>query len=80
MQHLMEPVRITVDKTKSSRIKGITVASFGFALLVLASLMAPAQQAQGQEMQQHLAEIKQSLAFNKQVDRRPCAGHNVSHH
>jgi hypothetical protein len=29
--------------------------------------MAAAQQAQGQEMQQHPAEIKQSLAFNKQV-------------
>jgi hypothetical protein len=56
-----------MNNTRSSKNKGITLASFGIGLLVLASLMALAQDAQCQEMQEHLAEIKQSLAFNKQV-------------
>ncbi len=40
----------------------------GFGLLLLTALIiVPAPQAQSQEMQQRLAEVKQSLAFNKQV-------------
>jgi hypothetical protein len=40
----------------------------GFGLLGLTALIiVPAPQAQSQEMQQRLAEVKQSLAFNKQV-------------
>jgi hypothetical protein len=56
-----------MPNTRSSRNNGIIVASLGIGIFVLVSSMMPAQLAQGQEMQQHLAEIKQSLAFNKQV-------------
>ena len=56
-----------MDNTRPSKINDITLKSFGIGVLALASLMVPAQQARGQEMQQRLAEIKQSLAFNKQV-------------
>jgi hypothetical protein len=52
-------VRIAMHKTAYSLL-GIGVAT-------LACLMLPLRQAQSQEMQQDLAEIKQSLAFNKQV-------------
>src|ERR1700693_661673 len=43
--------------------KGVAV----IGLLALAALMALALQAQDPDMQQRLAELKQSLAFNKQV-------------
>ena len=52
---------------KSSKYMGALVASLAIALLALAAILLPALHAQGNEMQQHLAEIKQSLAFNKQV-------------
>jgi hypothetical protein len=43
-----------------------TIASFG-ALAVLAMVMAPQSRAQNQELQQHVAEIKQAMSLNKQV-------------
>jgi hypothetical protein len=45
----------------------VTLSSHGIGLVALACLMVPPRQAQGQEIQQRLAEVKQSLAFNKQV-------------
>jgi len=47
--------------------KAIFVAFLGIAFLGLAALFAALLPAVAQEMQQHLAELKQSLAFNKQV-------------
>lgn len=44
-----------------------SLSFFGIGLAVLACLVLRPWQAQGQEMQQRLAEVKQSLAFNKQV-------------
>jgi hypothetical protein len=49
---------------KSSRRRIGSVASLGISFLALVAFSVPTR---GQEMQQHLAEIKQSLAFNKQV-------------
>jgi len=53
--------------TGSPKSTGVAVASHIIVLLALAAIPSPALYAQGNEMQQHLAEIKQSLAFNKQV-------------
>jgi hypothetical protein len=52
-------------KTSGNRI--VPVASFGIGLLALAALFVTTLPTPGQEMQQRLAELKQSLAFNKQV-------------
>jgi hypothetical protein len=46
---------------------GVAAASLATGLLALAAIIVPALQAQGTEMQQRLGELKQSLAFNKQV-------------
>jgi hypothetical protein len=56
-----------VNKTNSRREKGVAFSSLGICVVALAALFATALPAQGQEMQQRLAELKQSLAFNKQV-------------
>jgi hypothetical protein len=50
--------------SNSSRIRAGILAA---GVLALAGWMAAARPAQGQEMQQKLNELKQSLAFNKQV-------------
>jgi hypothetical protein len=47
--------------------KGVVLSFLGIGLLALASLVGPSLQAQTPEMQQRLAELKQSLTFNKQV-------------
>jgi hypothetical protein len=47
--------------------KGLGLASPIIGLLALAAILVPAMHGQGTEMQQRLAEVKQSLAFNKQV-------------
>jgi len=52
---------------KSSGNKGLVAASLVIGLLALAAVIVPSLKTQGTEMQQHLAELKQSLAFNKQV-------------
>src|SRR5271154_881465 len=52
-----------MKSANSSGNKGVVV----IGLLALAALTALALQAQGPEMQQRLAELKQSLTFNKQV-------------
>jgi len=52
-----------MNNANSSGNKGVAV----IGLLALATLMALALQARDPEMQQRLAELKQSLAFNKQV-------------
>jgi len=52
---------------KSSGNKGLVAASLVIGLLALAAVIVPSLKAQGTEMQQHLTELKQSLAFNKQV-------------
>ena len=52
-----------MNNAHSSGNKGVTL----IGLLALAALMALALQAQDPDMQQRLAELKQSLAFNKQV-------------
>lgn len=44
-----------------------TCSLLGIGVAALACLILPPRQARSQEMQQDLAEIKQSLAFNKQV-------------
>ena len=56
-----------MNKTNSWGNKGVALSALGIGLVALVCLMVPPQQAQGQEMQQRLAEVKQSLAFNKQV-------------
>ena len=48
----------------SSRNKRVAVASLALGFLAVTTPVVPAQ---GQEMQQRLAEVKQSLTFNKQV-------------
>jgi hypothetical protein len=52
---------------KSSGNKPVVVASLAISLLALTALLAPALPAQNPEMQERLAELKQSLAFNKKV-------------
>jgi len=52
---------------RSSQPSGVRAASLAMVVLALVAILLPALHAQGNEMQQHLAEIKQSLAFNKQV-------------
>jgi len=52
---------------KSSGNKGLVAASLVIGLLALAAVIVPSLKTQGTEMQQHLTELKQSLAFNKQV-------------
>jgi hypothetical protein len=56
-----------MNNLKSSGNKGLLAASLVIGLLALAAIIVPGLKAQGTEMQQHLAELKQSLAFNKQV-------------
>jgi hypothetical protein len=46
---------------------GVLAASLRFGLLGLAALIVSALQAHGQELQQRVTEVKESLAFNKQV-------------
>jgi hypothetical protein len=52
---------------KSSNHEKFAFAFFGIVVLVSATALWPALLAQTPEMQQRLAEIKQMLAFNKQV-------------
>ena len=47
--------------------KNFAAASRALSFLALAVVLTPNLRAQGPEMQQRLAELKQSLAFNKQV-------------
>lgn len=57
-----------MNNRKLSRSKAVSAASLTVGVLALAALiLPPALQAQGTEMQQRVAEVKQSLAFNKQV-------------
>jgi hypothetical protein len=52
---------------RSSKSASVWAAALAIFILVLADFLLPALHAQGNEMQQHLAEMKQSLEFNKQV-------------
>lgn len=56
-----------MNNMKPSSNKGVAMASLGIGILALAAVLVPAMHAQDTEMQQRLAEVKQSLAFNKQV-------------
>lgn len=56
-----------MNSLKSSGNKGVVAASLVIGFLALAAVIVPGLKAQGTEIQQHLAELKQSLAFNKQV-------------
>lgn len=56
-----------MNNAKPLGYKGVAGVSLSVGLLALAVLIGPALRAQSTEMQQHLAELKQSLAFNKQV-------------
>jgi hypothetical protein len=47
--------------------KGFVVPSLVTSFLALTAILAPSLRAQNPQMQQRLAELKQSLAFNKQV-------------
>lgn len=56
-----------MNKSKSSGNEGFAVASLATGLLVLVALLVPALHGQNPDIEQRLAEVKQSLAFNKQV-------------
>jgi hypothetical protein len=56
-----------MNNTNSLGNKAVAVPLVGIGLLVLTVLIVPALHGQATEMQQRLAELKQSLAFNKQV-------------
>jgi hypothetical protein len=56
-----------MNNMKPSSNKGVAVASLGIGILALGAVLVPAMHAQDTEMQQRLTEVKQSLAFNKQV-------------
>jgi hypothetical protein len=45
----------------------MVVAGISMALVAFAGILGLAVKTQAQEMQQHLAELKQLLAFNKQA-------------
>ncbi len=52
---------------KSWISRGMVVGGISIALVAFAGILGLAVKAQAQEMQQHLAELKQLLAFNKQA-------------
>jgi hypothetical protein len=56
-----------MNKTNFWGKTGVAVSSIGIVFVALAFLVSLPRQALGQEIQQRLAELKQSLAFNKQV-------------
>jgi hypothetical protein len=56
-----------MNKIKSSGNKGLVAAFFIIGLLAPAAVVVPGLKAQGTEIQQRLAELKQSLTFNQQV-------------
>jgi hypothetical protein len=60
-------MRLTVNKNKSWGKVGVVWSWLGIGVVALAGLMVAPRRAESQEMQQRLAEVKQSLAFNKQV-------------
>jgi len=55
-----------MNNTKSPKYKGVAILAC-LGLFTLAAFLTTSLQAQSPEMQQHLNELKQSLAFNKQV-------------
>lgn len=56
-----------MNKKKSWGKVGVVWSWLGIGVVALAGLMVAPRRAESQEMQQRLAEVKQSLAFNKQV-------------